>query len=469
MIVKHPKTLIRKENRMDKSKLAINGGPKAITGFEGEGEPKIGNEEFLEMARTWGYSQGTIDEIQKIVEKEALGGGPFLVGYKPGSMMHQLETEAGELFNTKHVLPVTSGTAALHCAYVAVDICQGDEVIMPGFTFMATAMAAVVAGGIPVWCEIDESMSIDPADVEKRITPRTKAIAPVHMSGYVCNMDAVMDVAKRHNLMVVEDCAQACGASFHGRRVGTIGHIGCFSISSYKPTGGGEGGLVLTDDDKLYSRALQWSEAGGLWRPDRFALQRWEGELFCGLNYRMSELAATLNLIQIRKMDAMIARKRANKRRILEVLPVYKELKPQVIHDINGEHGDRIGFFCETAAESEQLSAALRAEGVSCGTRGRSESRDWHIYKYMSAIMDKLPATSDGYPWIDPKTGKEVPVEYSPDMCPRTLDLLSRHVGIGLSQWWTESDCEQVAVALTKVFDVFYTRDPGYENWLDVL
>jgi 8-amino-3,8-dideoxy-alpha-D-manno-octulosonate transaminase len=454
---------------MDKGTLAINGGPKAIEGFESKGQPKIGNEEFLEMADTWGYSQETIDEIRKVIDKEDLDGGPYLVGYKPESKMFQIETEAAELFNVKHILPVTSGTAALHCAYVAADICYGDEVIVPGYTFMATAMAAVVAGGIPVWCEIDESMTIDPSDVEKRITPRTKAIAPVHMSGYVCDMDAVMDVAKRHNLMVIEDCAQACGASLHGRRIGTIGHLGCFSISSYKPTGGGEGGLVMTNDDKLYWRARQWSEAGGLWRPDRFALPRWEGELFCGLNYRMSELAATVNLVQLRKMDVMIARKRTNKRRIIAALPVYRELQPQVIHDLDGEHGDKIGFFTETAAEAERLVSALQAEGVGCGTRGRSDRRDWHIYKYVSAIMEKMPATSDACPWRDPRTGEEAPVEYSPDMCPRTLDLLSRHVTVGVNQWWTERDCQQVAAAMTKVFDAFYTRDSKSENLRDRL
>lgn len=451
---------------MDENTLAINGGPKSIEGLEGRGQPKIGNEEFLEMADTWGYSQETIDEIRKAIDKEDLGGGPFLVGYKPQSKVFQMEAYAAELFDVKNVLAVTSGTAALHTAYVAADICYGDEVIIPGHTFMATAMTAVAAHGIPVWCEIDESMTIDPNDVEKRITPRTKAIAPVHMGGRVCNMDAVMDVARRHNLVVIEDCAQACGASFHGRRIGTIGDLGCFSISSYKPTGGGEGGLVMTNDDKLYWRARQWSEAGGLWRPDRYAVPRWEDELFCGLNYRMSELAGTVNLVQLKKMDKQLARKRTNKRRILAALPVYHELQPKVIHDIDGEHGASIGFFLESAAEAERLVSVLQAEGVSSGTRGRSDARDWHIYKYMSAIMEKMPATSDGIPWRYLKTGEEVPVEYSPDMCPRTLDLLSRHVGVGVNQWWTERDCQQVATAMVKVFDALYSRDSRYENWL---
>ncbi|MFC1712571.1 DegT/DnrJ/EryC1/StrS family aminotransferase [Candidatus Poribacteria bacterium] len=454
---------------MDKSKLAINGGTKAIERFDGTGQPKIGDEEFLEIASVWGYSQETIDKIKEAIEKDDLGGGPSLVAYTSESRMYQLAEKAVELFDVKHAIPVTSGTAALHCAYIAADICQGDEVIMPGFTFMATGMAAVVAGGIPVWCEVDESMTIDPDDVEKRITPRTKAIAPVHMSGYICNMDAIMDIAKRHNLLVIEDCAQSCGDYFHGKRVGTIGDLGCFSISSYKTTGGTEGGMVMTNDDKLYHRAIQWAEAGGLWRPDRFALPRWEGELFCGVNYRMPELSAAVNLVQLGKMDAQLNRWRTNKKRILGSLPAYNEIKPQVIHDLDGEHGSSLGFFAETAEEAERVASALRAEGVGGGTRGRSDGRDWHIYKYMSAIMDKLPATSDGYPWIDPKTGEEVPVEYTPDMCPNTLDLISRRVSIGINQWWTESDCYQVAAAMIKVFNAFYTHDSKCKNWLALL
>lgn len=454
---------------MNNNTLAINGGEKAIKGFEGKGKPKIGHEEFLEMADTWGYSQETIDEIRKIVEKEDLGGGPFLVRYKPESKVSQMEQEISELFDVNHVLAVTSGTAALHTAYVAADICCGDEVIVPGYTFMATAMAAVVARGIPVWCEIDESMTIDPNDIEKRITPRTKAIAPVHMNGYVCNMDAIMDIANRHNLMVIEDCAQACGASFNGERVGTIGHLGCFSISSYKTTGGGEGGLVVTNDDALYFRVQQWSEGGGLWRPDRFAPARWEGELFCGLNYRMSELEGTVELIQIRKIDSQLTRWRKNKRHILSALPVYQELKPQLIHDIDGEHGHNIGFFTKTADEAERLVKTMQAEGINCGTRGQSERHDWHICKYVEQILEKVPATSDGCPWRCPKTGEEVSVEYSASMCPRTIDLISRHVTVGVDQWWTEKDCMQVANAMTKVFDAFYTRDTNYENWLEAV
>ena len=451
---------------MDKNTLAINGGSKAVEGFEGNGDPKIGHEEFLEMADTWGYSPETIDGIRKVIEKEELDGGPFLIRYKAASKVEQMEKEAAQLLNIKNVLGVSNGTAALHTAYVAADIGCGDEVIVPGYTFMATAMAAVIARGIPIWCDIDESMTIDPVDLERQITPRTKAIAPVHMNGFVCNMDAVMEIAERHDLVVIEDCAQACGVSFHGRRVGTIGHLGCFSISSYKTTGGGEGGLVTTHDDALFWRAQQWAEGGGLWRPDRCAHPRWEGELFPGVNYRLSELEGSVDLIQIRKVDAQLDRWRTNKRRIVTVLPVYHELRPQVIHDIDGEMGNVIGFFPETTAESERVVSALQAEGVGCHTYGQTPAHDWHSYHSMEPILEKMAATSDGCPWDCPKAPEAAAVKYSLDMCPRTADLTNRQVKVGIDQWWTERDCKQVANALTKVFDAFYTRDSKYENWL---
>ena len=165
-------------------------------------------------------------------------------------------------------------------------------------------------------------------------------------------------------------------------------------------------------------------------------------------------------------MEAQLARWRTSKRHILAALPVYHELQPQVIHDINGEMGHGIGFFPETAAESEKVAAALGAEGVGCGTRGQNPGRDWHVYDSVDQILQKMSATSDGCPWHCSKTEEKPSVEYSPDMCPRTLDLTGRHVRVGVNQWWTERDCKQVAAAMTKVFDAFYTRDPNYENWL---
>jgi hypothetical protein len=131
--------------------------------------------------------------------------------------------------------------------------------------------------------------------------------------------------------------------------------------------------------------------------------------------------------------------------------------------------GYSVGFFGRTAEEAEQLASAISAEGIGAGTRGRSKSPDWHYYQHMEMILNKVPATSDGCPWDCPKGGEAVKVNYSPDMCPNVIDLASRHVSVGVNQWWTESDCKKVANAMTKVFDAFYTRDDKYPSWLSVV
>ncbi|HMN30578.1 MAG TPA: DegT/DnrJ/EryC1/StrS family aminotransferase, partial [Caldilineaceae bacterium] len=158
----------------------------------------------------------------------------------------------------------------------------------------ATAAAVVAAKGVPIFCDVDASLHMDPAKVEKLITPRTVALAPTHVMGSICDLGPLLELARRHKLKVVEDCAQSPGGHYRGRYVGTVGDIGCFSISAYKIIGGGEGGLLITNDERLWERANQFAESGGLWRKDRFAPPRYEGELFNGTNYRMSELEAAV-------------------------------------------------------------------------------------------------------------------------------------------------------------------------------
>ena len=455
-----------------KQELAINGGPKAIDRLDGVGRPKIGLAEFMEMADTWGFSAERKRRIRKALEgvEEELGNGPFLNRYynpRP-SKVDKFEREMAKFLGAKHVYGVSSGTAALHSAYVAAGAGPGDEVIVPGHTFMATASAVVQAHAVPVFCEIDESMTIDPADIERKITTRTKAVAPVHMGGAVCNMAAVMRVARRHKLMVIEDCAQAFGASFRGKRVGTIGDLGCFSISSYKPTGGGECGMVVARTARLLARAQQLAECGGLWRPDRFGPERYPGELFCGANYRLSELEASVNLIQARKADAQLKRWRRNKRRVLSKLKSYKGIQPQVIHDPDGEVGHSVKFLPPSTAESVRLVEALCAEGVSAGTHANKRGPDWHVYHDMEPIIGCKTATPEGCPFACPHYLKKAPrPKYTQDMCPRTSDLYARVVSLSVNQWWTAGDCAKVARAVNKVLGAFYEADPKGALWLD--
>jgi 8-amino-3,8-dideoxy-alpha-D-manno-octulosonate transaminase len=442
-----------------KKDLAINGGEKIVSEFEARETHfglKVGLDEFVALAETWGYSQSTLEKITEMLAEEDPYVNPHLTRYygaKP-SRADQLEAYARELFGAGYALAVNSGTSALMSAYVACGIGPGTEVIVPAYTFYATAAAVVAAKGIPIIAEIDDSYTIDPLDVEKKITPRTRAIVPVHMVGACANMDAIMDIARRHNLIVIEDNAQACGGKHKGRYLGTIGHMGCFSLSTYKLVGAGEAGLVLTDDEHLYIRATSQHDTAACWRPDRYAKERMPGELFAGQNYRMSEMEAAVNLVQLQKMEEQSRRYIRNMRRVLDGLDRFRETRPRRSNDVMGDLGYMLILIAASRRAAGQIAQALKAEGVPCGARGTKGSRDWHIYTYWEQILEQKTPTDVGCPYTCPYYEAPLP-NYAGDMCTRSADLFDRAIFVSVSQWWTESDCQNVAAAINKVCSVF--------------
>ena len=441
--------------RYTQKDLALYGGEKSINEFEGKGEPKIGVEEFLELADTWGYGASTIAKIKEIIDKEDVSSPHLVRYYNPRkSKVKELEEYAKKLFGVGYALAVNSGTSALSAAYVGCGIGPGDEVIVPAYTFFATAAEVVAVKAIPVIAEVDDSLTMDPKDIEKKITPQTKAIVPSHMVGNCNDMDAIMEIARKHNLMVIEDNAQACGGKYKGRLLGTIGHAGCFSLSSFKITGAGEGGMVLTDDEWIYTKATSYHDTAACWRPDRYAKERRPGELFCGQNYRMSELEGSVNLVQLKKTEAQAKRYNTNMRRVLGGVKKLKQIVPRRSNDINGDVGYSLIFLAQDRELAGKLAEALQAEGVHAGARGTKRARDWHIYSYWEHILEQKTPTPEGCPFTCPYYKGELP-DYSPDMCPNTLDLVDRVLYVSIDQWWTEEDCWNVAKALNKVFSVY--------------
>jgi 8-amino-3,8-dideoxy-alpha-D-manno-octulosonate transaminase len=325
----------------------------------------------------------------------------------------------------------------------------------------------VQAKGIPVFCDVDTSLGMDPQKIEALITPRTVAIAPTHVMGSVCDMGPILDVAHRYDLKVIEDCAQSPGGRYRGRYVGTLGDLGCFSISCYKIVGGGEGGLVLTHDQRLWERTCQFAECGGLWRPDRFAPPRYEGELFTGTNYRMSELEAAVDVVQLKKMPRIVQRYHDVKMRILVRLKTYREIVPQKLNDPEGEIGYLLRFFPETIKLGHAIVEALNAEGILCSMRGRGAPPDWHVYSGMFPIMLQCGATEENCPFECPlyhERGGHV--EYAKGDCPVADDLFDRNVSVRLDQWYTETDCQNAANGINKVLSTFCTEDPDAVRWL---
>lgn len=256
-----------------------------------------------------------------------------------GGMVRRFEERFANAFGAKHAIAVSSGTAALHCALAAAGIGPGDEVIVPVFTYVATAFAPMYLGAIPRFVDVDpRALGIDAERIERAITRRTRAIVPVHLCGVPCAMDPVLRIARAHGLAVIEDAAQAHGASYRGRSVGTLGDLGCFSFGPKKSLVTGEGGMILTDDERLARRArlaMSLAERASSGRP-AIELDDWEPESEVryeriGWNYRMGALQAAIGCAQLERFESMRAVRERNARRLRECARDSEALDPQAI------------------------------------------------------------------------------------------------------------------------------------------
>ena len=285
----------------------------------------------------WGtsfYDAKEKDELVNVVDT----GSPFR--WDQGSLkVLTFEKEFAQRMTTKFALAVTSGTAALEVAYNALGIGPGDEVILPAWTWHSDATAVVRAGALPVFAEIDESFNIDPDDIEHRITPNTKVLVAVHLQGAPADMDKILAIARKHNLKVLEDSAQAVGASYKGKPTGSMGDIGIFSHQASKTITSGEGGSVITNDPVLFERASRFHDVGGLRGPHHAIVGTPQVSPFVGTNFRMSEFTGGVMLAQIRKLDTILAAVRRNAQRVYEGVRDLPGIQFRHLPDPAGEIG----------------------------------------------------------------------------------------------------------------------------------
>jgi len=262
-----------------------------------------------------------ISKREKQLVMEVLESGMLVQGPKVAA----LEEVFAKLCDVKYAVATTSGTTALHTALLAHGIGEGDEVITTPFTFIASANSILFTGARPVFIDIDiETFNLDPDQIEAAITPRTKAIMPVHLYGYMCDMDAIMAIAKKHNLVVIEDACQAVGATFKGKKSGSFG-TGTFSLYATKNVMTGEGGMITTDDEAL-------AEKCKLIRSHGMKVRYYHDML--GYNYRMSDLLAAIGLAQMERLDAFNAKRKSNAEYLSENLTsvVVPKVKPEYKH-----------------------------------------------------------------------------------------------------------------------------------------
>lgn len=369
---------------------------------------------------------------------------------KEQSEAYQLENLYRKRAGTRHCLAVNAGTSALVSALIGAGIGPGDEVIVPAYTYIATAAAVLIARAVPVIVEVDDSLTIDPQALEAAITQYTKAVIPVHMRGVPCQMDEIMTIARKYNLVIIEDVAQANGGTYKGKTLGAIGTAGCYSFQQSKLVTAGEGGALVTNDDDIYSRAIIYHDcAMAYWETDIFK----NTDLFPGENYRISEINAALGLAQSQRIDSVVSKLKKVKNKIVDGIKDLPQIQLQRIPDPKGDVSYSLVFYLPSQEEAQCFSGLLTKEGIPTGTINNNGFANRHIYKNWTYILEKRGASKKDTPWNCQSYKGDV--QYSPDMCPKTLDLLNRAIAVNLHQNMKDEDCEDVIKAVRKVASEF--------------
>jgi dTDP-4-amino-4,6-dideoxygalactose transaminase len=357
---------------------------------------------------------------------EVLNSG-FLSRYGPsdnpafGAKVHHIEEAIAELAGVRYGLGLHGGgSAALWIALLSLGIGAGDEVIVPGFTYVASISAIVYSGATPVLAEVDQTFDLDPADVAARITPRTAAIIVVHMLGAPARLTELKAIADLHGIPLIEDCAQAFGASYEGRGVGGVGTVGTFSFNEYKTITCGDGGMIVTDDEALYERAFAMHDQGHA--PYRLE-SKYAPRPFLGMNFRMTELSGAVLLAQVRKLDRIRSHLRANKAIVKDILQEVPIIDYRTLTDAEGDLATHLVVVLPSKEIAENVAADV-------GALPLSES-GWHTYSRMNHLLEKRTITGKGCPFDCDIPGHNHG-EYRAGMLPQTDALLDRSISIGI-------------------------------------
>ncbi len=384
--------------------------------------------------------QEEIDAMARVINSREL--------FKTGSAAKEVfnfQEELSEKFGAAYTVLMTSGKASLISALVGMGIGPGDEVIVPCYTYIATAIAVTAVGAIPVIAEIDDSLTLDPADFEAKISKYTKAVIPVHIQGFPSKMDKICEIAKKHNIFVLEDACQADGGSFGGKYLGTIGDAGAYSFNYYKIITAGEGGALITDNRQIFERALIYHDSSAI---AYFGNQLDDvlAEQFCGTEYRVSEFTGALMREQLKRLDGMLYDLRKNKAYMMEKLSAKYTFAPS--NDIAGDCGTTLPICFAT--EEETLAFCAKAAEAGYGMT-RPYDTGKHVYTNWTPIMNKKGAL---HPAMDPfkmEANRDLNHNYTMDMCEKSLDILKRNAYLSINPDWSEETMDAIAEALLNI------------------
>lgn len=357
----------------------------------------------------------------------------------------ELEAAINETFGSGYAQLLSSGTAALTTALSALGIGYGDEVITPSFTFVASFEAVLSVGAIPVLVDVDESLTLDPDAVRKAITPKTKCVMPVHMCGSMADLDALKDICKEHNLVLLEDACQSIGGTYKGKALGTIGDAGTFSFDFVKTITCGEGGVVMTNSKDIYTKCDGYTDHGH----DHLGVDRGADlHPFIGYNFRISELHAAVGLAQIRKLPQFLAIQKKNHTALKNILQEIPEISFRVIHDEEGDSRTFLSWFLPTEELTKAAVAEMKAQGILAGNFYWFDN-NWHYIRKWDHLKN---ATA---------LNRLNPLQHEALMKLQTTDfsasdaIMSRCVSTAIGLTWTEEQTkekgEKMAAAIRKV------------------
>ncbi|QOG06472.1 aminotransferase class I/II-fold pyridoxal phosphate-dependent enzyme [Aureimonas sp. OT7] len=344
------------------------------------------------------------------------------------------EHRLAEMTGARHALAVSSGTAALISALVGAGIGPGDEVLVPAYTWMATAAAVVIVGAVPIFVDIDETLTIDPHDIERKITPYTRAIMPVHMGNAPCDMDSVMAIAARRGLVVIEDACQAVGVRYRGRYLGAIGDLGAYSFNKMKNMNIGEGGAVLTGNSRYFARARGYHDLGDLIRDHEKPL---EEPALIGVNYKVTEIQTAMLSVQLKKVGPMLERMRKRRAMMAEILSGSSSFCVTPHNDSDN------AVSLTLLAPSKEAAVELQARR---GVWNRLRDSSKHVYTNWEPIL----AQRTSHPKLNPWAWANREIRYDRDMCSRTLDILDRTCVVNLGMNYPSALMRRIATGIVK-------------------
>jgi dTDP-4-amino-4,6-dideoxygalactose transaminase len=363
-------------------------------------------------------------------------------GPQCGFEVDDFEEEFAAAVGAKYALAVNSGTQALATAMSALGIGPGAEVIVPGYLWIAIVAAVVRLGAIPVLAEIDDSFTLDAADLERRITSRTRLIVAVHMSGAPADMDQIRKVGRTHKLPVLEDCAQCAGGSFRGKPVGSMGTVGIYSLQLNKNLTTGEGGVIVTGSQRLLRRAFAIHDLGYPRVDGRLVMKDGPYALW-GFGGRLNEIAGAIGRVQLKKLPRVVAAMRKAKAAIKKGIAGIPGLTFRSLPDERGDTGAFLILVLPEATVAKKFATALNGENLYAGLSPTIRVADFgmHVYSNIHSLAGKHSNSPDGFPWTL-EANRESVYDYRRGALPRSDDLMDRSIILPIPSVMTRKDVE---------------------------